>query len=64
MDAATQHMVGLLRTLAGELEMGNGIALDMAVDMPHGAGFGHGPMQYARTYKLSLTVAQPKPEVV
>jgi hypothetical protein len=55
-------MVGLLRSLADELEAGNGVALETSVDMPKGSGF-DGRTAYSRTYKISLIVAQPKPEV-
>ena len=60
-DTATAHMVGLLRSLADELEAGNGVALELGVDMPKGSGF-DGKTAYSRTYKISLIVTQPKPE--
>lgn len=61
MDKATEHMAGLLRTLAAELEAGNGLALESKIDMPRGSGW-HGDTQYVRTYTFSLTIAQPNPE--
>ena len=62
-DTATQHMVGLLRSLADELEAGNGVALKTSIDTPHGSGLGNMAMRYTRTYELSLAIAQPKPKM-
>lgn len=63
MDKATEHMVGLLRALADELEAGNGVALDVKIEGPRGTGFGGSVMEYTRTYALSLVIQQPRPDV-
>lgn len=59
MDAATTHMIGLLRTLADELEAGKGTAVEAKIDCPRGYGF-TGETTTTRTYSLQVVLLEPR----